>query len=119
MGPKIDLAVDLWRHASPKRALKLAEAMKPCNLSWIEDPFAPTDPKSMRYIQDNICQPLLTGETLPTRREFVGLFDERAIDIINPDICLSGILELQAIAFMAEVFCVQVSPHNSKSMALA
>ena len=72
----------------------------------------------MRYIHDNICQPLLTGETLPTRREFVGLFDDRAIDIINPDICLSAILELQAIAVMAEVFCVQVSPHNSNSMAL-
>ena len=118
VGPNIDLAVDLWRHASPKRALELAEAMKRFNLSWIEDPFAPTDAKSMRYIRDNICQPLLTGETLPTRREFVGLFEERAIDIINPDICLSGILELQAIAVMAEVFCVQVSPHNSNSMAL-
>ena len=72
----------------------------------------------MRYTLDNICQPLLTGENLPTRREFVGLFEERAIDIINPDICLSGILELHAIAAMAEIFCVQVSPHNSNSMAL-
>ena len=118
VGPNIDLAVDLWRHASPKRALELAEAMKPYKLSWIEDPCAPNDPKSIRYIRNDIYQPLLTGETLPTRREFVGLFEERAVDIINPDICLSGILELQAIALMAEVFCVQVSPHNSNSMAL-
>ena len=71
----------------------------------------------MRYILDNICQPLLTGETLPTRREFVGLFEERAIDIINPDICLSDIFELQTIAVMAEIFCLQVSPHHSNSMA--
>ncbi len=118
VGPNIGLAVDLWRHASPNRALEIAAAMKPYRLKWIEDPFSPSDPKSMRYVRDNICQPLLTGETLPTRREFLGLFDERAVDIINPDICLSGILELQAIAEMAEVTFVQVSPHNSNSMAL-
>ena len=118
VGPDVGLAVDLWRHASPGRTLELASAMEPFDLLWIEDPFAPTDPKTMRYVRDTIRQPLLTGETLPTRREFVGLFEERAIDIINPDICLSGILELQAIAAMAEPAYVTVSPHNSNSMAL-
>lgn len=118
VGPDIELAIDLWRHASPIRALEIAHAMKPYEIKWIEDPFAPNDPKSMRYIRDNISQPLLTGETLATRREFLGLFEERAVDIINPDICLSGILELQAIAATAEAIFVQLSPHNSNSMAL-
>jgi len=118
VGPDVGLAVDLWRHASPHRALELARAMEPFDLLWIEDPFAPTDPKSMRYLRDQMRQPLLTGETLPTRREFTGLFEERAVDIINPDICLSGILELHAIATMAETAQVGVSPHNSNTMVL-
>ncbi|NEP18853.1 MAG: mandelate racemase/muconate lactonizing enzyme family protein [Leptolyngbya sp. SIO4C1] len=118
VGPDIGLAVDLWRHASPYRAIELARAMEPFDLLWIEDPFAPTDPKTVRYVRDTIRQPLLTGETLPSRREFNGLFEERAVDIINPDICLSGILELQAIASMAEAAHVSVSPHNSNSMAI-
>ena len=112
------LAVDLWGHATPARALELARAMEPYDLRWIEDPFPATDAASMRYLRDAISQPLLSGETLPTRREFTGLFDKRAVDIVNPDICLSGIVELQAIATMAEPASVTVSPHNSNSMAL-
>lgn len=115
---KAALAVDLWRHASPARALDLARAMEPFELLWIEDPFAPNDAQNMRYLRDSIKQPLLTGETFPSRREFVELFERRAVDIINPDICLSGILELQAIASMAEPANITVSPHNSNSMAL-
>ena len=118
VGTEVDLAVDLWRHASPARALALARATEQFNLMWIEDPFAPTDAASMRYLRDSIEQPLLTGETLPTRREFTELFERRAVDIVNPDICLSGILEIQAIAAMAEPFYIAVSPHNSNSMAL-
>ena len=118
VGADVDLAVDLWRHASPARALKLARAIEQFDLMWLEDPFAPTDAASMRYLRDAIEQPLLTGETLPTRREFTELFERRAVDIVNPDICLSGILEIQAIAAMAEPFYIAVSPHNSNSMAL-
>ena len=118
VGPDVGLAVDLWRHATPARALKLARAMEPFDLMWLEDPFAPNDAHSMRYLRDSIEQPLLTGETLPTRREFADLFDRRAVDIVNPDICLSGILELQAIAALAEPANVSVSPHNSNSMAV-
>ncbi|WP_371225497.1 mandelate racemase/muconate lactonizing enzyme family protein [Roseovarius sp. 2305UL8-3] len=118
VGPDIGLAVDFWRHASPARAIELARALEPFDLSWIEDPFAPTDAASYRYLRDTIKQPLLTGETLATRRDFADLFAERAVDIVNPDICLSGLLELQAIAAMAEPAMVTVSPHNANSMAL-
>jgi len=118
VGPEIGLAVDLWRHTSPQRAIDVARAIEPFNLLWIEDPFAPTEPETMRYVRDIIRQPLMAGETLPTRREFSGLFEARALDIVNPDICLSGLIELQAIATMAEVSYVRVSPHNSNSMAI-
>ena len=118
IGPDAELAVDLWGHASPSRALELARAMEPYALRWIEDPFPATDEANLRYLRDSIDQPLLTGETLPSRREFARLFEQRAADIVNPDICLSGIVELQAIAAMAEPAGVVVSPHNSNSMAL-
>ncbi len=118
VGPEIGLAVDLWRHATPARAIQIAKALEPYDLVWLEDPFAPSDAASMRYVRTSITQPLLTGETLPSRREFEALFAERAVDIINPDICQSGLLEMQAIASMAEPYFVTVSPHNSNSMAL-
>ena len=118
VGTNARLAVDLWRHATPSRALELARAMEPFDLLWIEDPFAPNDAASMAYLRNAIKQPLLTGETLPTRREFTDLFERRAVDMINPDICFSGILELQAIAAMVEPGNISLSPHNANSMAL-
>lgn len=118
VGPDVGLAVDFWRHASPARTIEIARSTEPFDLLWLEDPFAPTDPESMRYVRNAIRQPLLTGETLATRREFEGLFAARAVDIVNPDVCQSGILEMQAIAAMAEPYFVSLSPHNSNSMAL-
>ncbi len=118
VGPGIGLAIDLWRHADPDRTLALARATERFDLMWIEDPFAPTDPETLRYIRDTISQPLLTGETLATRRDFSAMISKRSVDIINPDICQSGLLEMHAIAAMAEPFFIKVSPHNSNSMAL-
>lgn len=118
VGPDVALAVDLWGHATPARALTLARAMEPFDLQWIEDPFTAQDAANLCYLRAAISQPLLAGETLPTRREFAALFEQRAVDIINPDICLSGIVEIQAIAAMAEPANITVSPHNSNSMAL-
>ncbi len=118
VGPDVGLAVDLWRHATPSLAISIAKAIEPFDVLWLEDPFPPTDPDSLRYVRDSIVQPLMTGETLPTKREFAGLLSSRAIDFVNPDICLSGILEIQAIASMAETAFVKLSPHNSNSMAL-
>lgn len=118
VGPEVGLAVDLWRHAGPDRTLALARATERFDLLWIEDPFAPTDAETLRYVRESIQQPLLTGETLATRRDFSEMIAKRAVDIINPDICQSGLLEMHAIAAMADPFLVKVSPHNSNSMAL-
>ena len=58
----------------------------------------------------------MTGEELYTRAEFRRVFELRAADIINPDVCnCGGILELRAIAQMAEPSFVTVSPHNYNS----
>ena len=44
------------------------------------------------------------------------MFERRAADIINPDVCnVGGIQELREIAAMAEAYHVVVSPHNYNS----
>jgi len=58
----------------------------------------------------------VTGEELYTKAEFREVFERRAADIINPDVCnCGGILELREIAAMAEPCHVAVSPHNYNS----
>lgn len=118
VGPDIGLAVDLWRHATPHRAIELGRAMERFDLLWLEDPLPPDDAETLRRIRDAIPQPLMSGETLATRRDFTAMFAARAVDMVNPDICQTGILELQAIASSAEPFNITISPHNSNTMAV-
>ncbi|HAH15110.1 MAG TPA: mandelate racemase/muconate lactonizing enzyme family protein, partial [Chloroflexi bacterium] len=55
--------------------------------------------------------PVVVGETLYTKHDFREVFDKRAADIINPDICnVGGILELKEIGAMAEAHAVAVAP---------
>jgi galactonate dehydratase len=59
---------------------------------------------------------VVTGEELYTKFEFRDVFEKRAADIINPDVCnVSGILELREIAAITEAYFVAVSPHNYNS----
>ena len=58
--------------------------------------------------------PVSTGEQLYNRWDFQPLLDERAVSIIQPDIChAGGISELRKIASAAETQYVSVAPHNS------
>lgn len=116
VGPRIGLAVDLWRKASPSDAETLAQALAPFDLMWLEDPFPPTDVGALKRLREAMPQPLLTGETLITEDDFRPFFNQDAVDMVNPDICLSGILQLQAIAALAAPHAVRLSPHNSNTM---
>jgi len=118
IGPDIILAVDLWRHADLDRALSFSRLAEPYNLAFLEDPFAPTNATALRTLRERSAQPVLTGETLCSRQEFREIFEAHAVSLINPDICATGILEMQAIASMAEPYMIRVSPHNSNSMSL-
>ena len=118
VGPDVQLAVDLWRHAAPDRARDLCTALEDFNLTWIEDPFASINAKSLRTLREQVRQPLMVGETLARRWEFREMFETQAVSLINPDVCATGLVELREIAAMAEPYFVTVSPHNYNSMAL-
>ena len=71
-------------------------------------------------VKGRIDIPVVTGEELYTKHEFREVFERRAADIINPDICnCGGILELKEIAAMAEPYDIVVSPHNANSVTVA
>jgi galactonate dehydratase len=56
---------------------------------------------------------IATGEMLYTRYEFRDLINLQAVDIIQPDICLTGGLwEMKKIAALAEANYISVAPHN-------
>src|SRR5262249_57980963 len=83
---------------------------------WYEEPVSSSTLEALAECRSQIAIPVVTGEELYTRADFRRAFELRAADIINPDVCnCGGILELRAIAQMAEPSFVTVSPHNYNS----
>jgi galactonate dehydratase len=90
--------------------------LEPFDPSGYEEPVSARDLGALLECRRQIRLPIVTGEELYTRFEFRDVFERRAADIINPDVCnVGGIEELREIAAMAEAYHVVVSPHNYNS----
>jgi galactonate dehydratase len=116
VGPDVDLLVEVHRRLAPVHAIRVARELEPFRPFWYEEPVSSTNVEALAECRREIRLPIVTGEELYTRAEFRRVFETRAADIVNPDVCnCGGILELRAIAAMAEPYFVTVSPHNYNS----
>lgn len=114
VGEDVDIGLDPHaRIFEPVRALELCQALKPYNPFFIEEPLRPENYEALAKLSQHTDVPLATGEMLYTRYEFRDLISLQAVDIIQPDICLTGGLwEMKKIAAMAEASYISVAPHN-------
>ncbi|HEV8531492.1 MAG TPA: mandelate racemase/muconate lactonizing enzyme family protein [Methylomirabilota bacterium] len=116
VGTEVDLLIEVHRRLAPMHAVRIARAMERFRPFWYEEPVSSTNLEALAECRRQISIPVVTGEELYTRAEFRRVFELRAADIVNPDVCnCGGILELRAIAQMAEPSFVTVSPHNYNS----
>ena len=116
VGWDIPLAADHFGHIGVEDAIKLAQALDPCNLAWLEDmiPWFYTDD----YVRlRNSCQtPILTGEDIYLKEEFLKLFQKKAISICHPDLMTSGgLLETKKIGDLAMEHGVGMAMHMAGS----
>ena len=96
---------------------KMVEEYEPF---WFEEPVWAENMTALAAATAQINIPTVTGEELYTKFEFREVFEQRAADIINPDVAnVGGIKELTEIAAMAEAYFVAVAPHNYNSTTVA
>jgi galactonate dehydratase len=119
VGPGVDLLIEGHRRLAPMYAIRLAREIAPLGIYWYEEPVPANNVAALAEVRREAPMPIVTGETLYSKADFVPVFEQRAADIINPDVCsCGGILELKEIAAMAEPYYVAVSPHNYNSTAI-
>jgi galactonate dehydratase len=114
VGPSVEIMIDFHgRTASVGAALAYIEALEPGRPMFVEEVLPPGDTAGLIAIAAKTTVPLATGERLVDRIEFNELFQSRAIDIAQPDIChCGGLLEAKKIAAMADACSIGVAPHN-------
>ena len=105
VGPDVEILVEVHRRLAPMHAIRIARMMEPYAPFWYEEPVSVRDLNGLVQAKQGINLPVVTGEELYTKAEFQEIFERRAVDIINPDVCnCGGILELREIAAMAEPY---------------
>ena len=113
VGEEVEIMTDCHSFFTVPRAVAVAKRLEPVGLSWYEEPVAPERTAETLEIRRAIKQQMAGGEFLFGVRGFEPLCRDKAVHVIMPDVkhC-GGVLEMTRIAAMAEIFGVEVAPHN-------
>jgi L-alanine-DL-glutamate epimerase-like enolase superfamily enzyme len=118
-GWDIPIAADHFGQFGIEDGIKLAQALDPFNLAWLEDmvPWYYTD----QYVRlKNSCKtPILTGEDIYLKEGFMPLFEKQAISICHPDLATAGgLLETKKIGDLAMEHGIGMAMHMAGSPVL-
>ncbi|MDX1942760.1 MAG: mandelate racemase/muconate lactonizing enzyme family protein, partial [Saprospiraceae bacterium] len=112
VGYDIPLASDHYGHFDLNNAIRLGRAVEKYRLAWLEDMIPWKYTEQLREIRLAIETPLLTGEDIYLKEEFIKLVDHQAVDLVHPDLASSGgLLETKKIGDYAEEKGVAMAMH--------
>jgi L-alanine-DL-glutamate epimerase-like enolase superfamily enzyme len=116
VGPEVMVAMDAHWKFSVTDAIKLAQALEPYDLLWLEDPVPPENIEAQRYVTHSTRTPICTGENLYRKYGYRELIEKQAARIIAPDIPkMGGLLEAKKVADHADTYYIPIAPHNVAS----
>jgi L-alanine-DL-glutamate epimerase-like enolase superfamily enzyme len=119
LGDDISLALDMGPGFLLSDAQRVAKALEPYNIMWLEDmltgdytPYVLAD--DYRELTQSTSVPIHTGEQLYLRQNHRDLIDKHAVDILGPDPAdIGGIAELKWVAQHADLYGIQFAPHGT------
>ena len=119
LGDEVGLALDCGPGFMPTDIVRLARAVEPLNIMWIEDsytgdytPYVLAD--VYRDIAMQTSTPIHTGEQIYLRQNFRELIEKQSVNILGPDPCdVGGIAELKWIAEYADLHGILMAPHGT------
>lgn len=116
VGPEVMVGMDAHWKYSVNDAIKLAQALEPFDLLWLEDPVPPENLEAQRHVTHSTKTPICTGENLYRKHGFRELIEKQAARIIAPDIPkMGGLMEAKKVADHADLYYIPVAPHNVAS----
>ena len=112
-GPEAIVGYDGHWSYTPSEAEMMGLRLEEIGVSFFEAPTDPEDVNAHARIARYLSVPIAVGESIRTRYEYLPWLEQRAVDILQPDVGRTGISEAVALASMAEPFSVRVAPHLS------
>lgn len=113
VGRDVAVMIEMHGRFTPATAVRVAEALAPCDPEWIEEPVPPYNPSALRRVRAGTTLPLATGERIHVLPEFRQLLEEGLVDVIQADLThFGGFTGLRKLASWADAYGVLLAPHN-------
>jgi len=118
LGDEIGLALDCGPGWMLPDAIRLAKAVEPLDVMWLEDlltgdytPYVMAD--VYRELTRSTSTPIHTGEQIYLRENFRELIEQHAVRVIGPDPAdVGGLAELKWVAEYADLHGILMAPHG-------
>jgi galactonate dehydratase len=113
VGREMEIMVELHGLWTLPPALRIAEALRPYDVAWLEEPIRYNELDALAELARNTPIPIAASERLASRQVFKQLIDRRAASVIMIDLAwCGGLSEARKIANMAEASELPVTLHD-------
>jgi len=120
IGYEIPLAVDHFGHLGLESCIRLAQALDPFGLAWLEDMLPWQFPDQLARLSRSCQTPICTGEDIYGKEGFQRLFEAGAIGVCHPDLATAGgLMETKKIGDLAQEYGVSMALHMAGSPVCA
>ncbi|MFC8311147.1 galactonate dehydratase [Streptomyces olivaceus] len=112
-GTGLDVALDFHGRVHRSMVHPLLRELEQFRLMWVEEPLAPGHEDLLPEVARAAgATRIATGERLTSRWDFRTLLERGGVDILQPDVSVTGLSELARICHLAEAHDVAVVPHS-------
>lgn len=113
LGNKMDIAVDCWGRFNLPSAKRIAKALEPYNILYLEDAMISSNAEAYAQLASETSVPICISETLATRYQYREFFERKACDVIMYDLTwCGGVSEAKRISDLADTYLIPTSPHT-------
>jgi galactonate dehydratase len=112
VGSAIDIIVEMHCMTDSITAIQLGRELEEFKCFFYEEPVHPLNVTSMLEIRKSLKIPIASGERIYTRFGFRQFIEQKALNIIQPDVQLAGgLTEVKKICDMAYIYDIAVQAH--------